>query len=188
MVPPAPILRAAVPSDAAGLASFGARSFVATYGDDNPPGLVEAHAREIFGHAQQAAEIADPTVHHVVAEQDGALVGYAMVADRPAPEAVVARSPLQLVRLYVDGPVKGRGVGTALVAEALGSAQDLGHDVVWLTVWSRNPRAIAAYERWGFVDVGSTIFDMAGDPQVDRLMVRHTTGGGPGGGSCPNPR
>ena len=91
---------------------------------------------------------------------------------------MTARTPLQLARLYVDAPAQGQGVGGALLAEAVADAMDRGHDLLWLTVWSRNPRAIDTYARWGFTDVGRTVFEMAGDRQVDRVMVLslHDTG------------
>lgn len=165
-------VRAAAPADAVALAALGARTFAATYADANPPGLVDAHVREQFGAAIQAAELADPAIHYLVAERDRELLGYAMLADAPPPDAVHATAPVQLSRLYVDASAQRLGIGTALVAEVLARAAELGHDLVWLTVWTRNPRAIVAYEGWGFVDVGATVFDMAGDHQVDRVMVR----------------
>lgn len=163
-------VRAATPADASSLAAVGARTFLATYAGDNLPGLVD-HVRASFSPARQAAELADPSVTHLMAEQDGEPVGYAMLSDTAAPAAVRATAPLQLARLYVDEDAQGRGVGGALMSEARAVAGGRGHDVLWLTAWTRNRRARAVYARWGFVDVGSTGFDMAGDPQVDRVLV-----------------
>ncbi len=160
---------AATSADASALAALGARTFLATYAADNLPGLVD-HVRASFSPTRQAAELADPLVTHLVAEQDGEPVGYAMLS-AAAPETVRATAPLQLARLYVDEDVQGRGVGGALMSEVLHVSAERGHDVLWLTVWERNRRARAVYARWGFVDVGSTVFDMAGDRQVDRVLV-----------------
>lgn len=163
-------VRAATPADASTLAAVGARTFVATYAADGLPGLVD-HVRASFSPARQAAELADASVTHLVAEQDGEPIGYAMLSDTAAPAAVRAAAPLQLARLYVDEDVQGRGVGGALMSEVRAVAADRGHDVLWLTVWTRNRRARAVYARWGFVDVGSTVFDTAGDRQVDRVLA-----------------
>ncbi len=165
-------VRVATRHDVPSLAALAHRTFVATYADQNPPGLVAEHADASFTPDRQAAELADPTMTTLVAEDDGALVGYVLLADTPPPEeVVVARAPLQLARLYVDGPAQGRGVGRVLMDESIRVAAADGYDRLWLTVWSRNPRAIAAYTRWGFTDVGRTVFEMAGDRQVDRVMV-----------------
>jgi hypothetical protein len=38
-------------------------------------------------------------------------------------------------------------------------------------VWEHNPRAIAFYRKADFLDVGSTIYMVGPDRQVDRVMV-----------------
>jgi hypothetical protein len=43
-------------------------------------------------------------------------------------------------------------------------------------VWERNPRAIAFYHRWGFLDVGTTTFMLGHDLQTDRVMARRVAG------------
>ncbi len=46
-------------------------------------------------------------------------------------------------------------------------------DVIWLDVWEKNPRAIAFYERWGFVKVGEQDYQLGNDLQLDWLMARN---------------
>ena len=48
---------------------------------------------------------------------------------------------------------------------------------IWLGVWERNARAIAFYRRWDFADVGSQSFQLGGDLQSDRVMVRRVAEG-----------
>jgi ribosomal protein S18 acetylase RimI-like enzyme len=45
-------------------------------------------------------------------------------------------------------------------------------DVIWLDVWERNPRAIAFYRKWGFVQVGTQTFQLGDDLQNDWIMAR----------------
>jgi RimJ/RimL family protein N-acetyltransferase len=47
--------------------------------------------------------------------------------------------------------------------------------VVWLGVWERNPRAIAFYKKFGFLEVGVHVFPLGFDPQRDIVMSRPTT-------------
>jgi diaminopimelate decarboxylase len=49
---------------------------------------------------------------------------------------------------------RGRGIGTALMAEAMHWARGVGVEKVSLTVYPSNSRAIALYRRFGFVDEG----------------------------------
>jgi RimJ/RimL family protein N-acetyltransferase len=39
-------------------------------------------------------------------------------------------------------------------------------------VWERNARAIAFYEKCGFMQAGSHVFLMGTDPQRDLVMIR----------------
>jgi ribosomal protein S18 acetylase RimI-like enzyme len=43
---------------------------------------------------------------------------------------------------------------------------------VWLCVWQENPRAIAFYGKQGFITVGSQIFILGTDRQLDWVMAR----------------
>ena len=46
---------------------------------------------------------------------------------------------------------------------------------MWITpgtAGERNPRAIAFYRKFGFVDVGAHEFRLGADVQTDRVMVR----------------
>ena len=45
-------------------------------------------------------------------------------------------------------------------------------DLIWLGVWEQNPRAIAFYTKWGFVEVGAQTFRLGSDLQRDLVMAR----------------
>jgi GNAT superfamily N-acetyltransferase len=68
--------------------------------------------------------------------------GYGFVAP-DVPELTIGVSP----------EARGRGVGTALLAELLARAQAAGHPSISLSVEPDNP-AVRLYERFGFVRVG----------------------------------
>jgi ribosomal protein S18 acetylase RimI-like enzyme len=52
------------------------------------------------------------------------------------------------------------------------SARAHGARSVWLCVWQENPRAIAFYGKQGFITVGSQIFILGTDRQLDWVMAR----------------
>lgn len=164
-------IRPGEPADAPMLADLGARTFRDAYADLIPAGLLESFVDEAFGVEIQASELSDRGSRFFIAEEDGEPLGYAFVQERPAPEQVMARRPLVLARLYVDTAAQGRRVGTRLWDAILGDARTSGNELIWLTVWEHNRRAIEVYRRWGFADAGSIPFDLAGERQTDRLMV-----------------
>jgi diaminopimelate decarboxylase len=56
--------------------------------------------------------------------------------------------------IAVAAEARGRGVGTALMAEAIRWARSVGVDKIVLSVYPGNARAIALYRRFGFVEEG----------------------------------
>jgi ribosomal protein S18 acetylase RimI-like enzyme len=43
---------------------------------------------------------------------------------------------------------------------------------MWLSVWQKNPRAIAFYQKWGFEIAGTATFTIGSDVQTDWIMGR----------------
>lgn len=126
-----------------------------------------------FGAAQQARELSEAQAVVWVAEPSGAgMVGYAQLAPTAAPACIVAAHPIELQRLYVDATWHGAGVGAALLEASFTSARERGHDLLWLGVWEKNPRARAFYARHGFRTVGSHLFQLGSDAQTDLLLAR----------------
>ena len=58
----------------------------------------------------------------------------------------------RLDHLEVPGPFQGRGIGTALLGAAEGTARQLGHERIALGVGLDNPKARRLYERLGYPD------------------------------------
>ena len=115
-------LRPARSADAAALATFGALAFRDAFAAHNRPEDMDAYVSLAYGVRQQSAELADPRVSVLVAEADGAMVGYAVVrqAADEVPECVTGEYPVELARLYVERAWHGRGVGEALMRRVLG--------------------------------------------------------------------
>ena len=158
--------------DAAALAEFARRVFVETYAPDNTPEDMAQYVGAAFGQARQAAELADPAVATVVGEAAGRMAAYAQLRRGAAPACVAGPEPVEIMRFYVDGPYQGRGVAQRLMAEALRTARGLGARTAWLSVWERNPRALAFYRKLGFQVVGSATFLLGADLQDDFVMAR----------------
>jgi ribosomal protein S18 acetylase RimI-like enzyme len=173
-------IRSATLADAPALSALGERTFRETFAADNTPEDLAAHLAATYTPERQAAELADPARHTLVAETArGDLVAFAQLLAGPAPGCVRGPAPIELLRLYVDREWHGRGLAHRLIRAALEAAAARGAETLWLGVWERNPRAIAFYAKWGFQDVGSHDFVLGSDRQTDRIMVRPVAGGPP---------
>jgi ribosomal protein S18 acetylase RimI-like enzyme len=167
-----PRIRIAVRQDAAQLAQLAERTFRDTFASENTAKDMELHCRNSYGEAQQAAEIENPAILTLLCEEGDALVGFAQLRWRSETPSVVAAVPGEIYRLYVDRAWHGRGIAQHLMQASLDALADRGCDAVWLGVWERNPRAIAFYEKSGFVAVGSHVFTVGTDAQRDVIMTR----------------
>jgi ribosomal protein S18 acetylase RimI-like enzyme len=164
--------RRAVPADAALLAELAASTFSDTFAADNTPENLTQYLAEAFGEKVQRAELEDPDVGVFFAERNGAVVGYVMLREGPAPEEASGFDVLEIARLYARRQDKGSGVGRALMQRAIGEAVARGKDAIWLAVWERNTPAREFYRRWEFFEAGSKSFKLGDDLQNDLVMVR----------------
>ncbi|MBM3120574.1 MAG: GNAT family N-acetyltransferase [Chloroflexi bacterium] len=165
-------IRVAAAQDAELLAEIGARMFRHTFARDNTPEDMAAYLAAAFGPALQAAELADPGTTFLIAEVGRETVGYARLVRAPAPECIPAGRPIEIRRIYAAEAWLGLGVGAALMRACLAEAEHQQCSVIWLDVWERNQRAIAFYQRWRFVLVGTQEFVLGSDVQHDLLMAR----------------
>jgi ribosomal protein S18 acetylase RimI-like enzyme len=167
----APTLRRATPADAAALAALAARIFTETFAADTRPDDLAEFLAKSYGVWQQSEEISDPGVVTLLAEAPAGLAAYAQVRRGKPPACVAGEAPVELWRFYVQRDWHGGGLAHRLMAAAMEAARELGGRHLWLSVWERNPRAIAFYEKHGFRDVGAEDFWVGSDCQMDRILV-----------------
>lgn len=167
-----PTLRQARAADAAALAVLAEQTFRATFAASNSAEDMALHCRNAYGEAIQAAEIAHPSMATLLVEQDDRLLGYAQLRWGRAPPCVVAKSPGEIQRLYVVQEAQGRGIANELMRRCIERLAARCSDVAWLGVWERNPRAIAFYRKFDFLEVGEHVFALGSDRQRDIVMAK----------------
>jgi diamine N-acetyltransferase len=165
-------IRRATLDDAALLADVGAKTFRDTFGADNTPEDMDAYLAASFGENKQAAELADPNVIFLIAEIGKSVAGFVQLHSDQRSNGVIGASPIELARIYATQEWIGRGVGTALMQASIAEARHRGHDVLWLGVWERNTHAQTFYRKWGFVQVGTHVFQLGSDAQTDFVMQK----------------
>jgi GNAT superfamily N-acetyltransferase len=119
-----------------------------------------------------------PGVVHLGVRLDGVLVATSTWIPRPLPAAAVretgataevAASAVQLRGMATMQHLQGRGVGSAIIAAGCAHARRLGASIVWANA---RDRALAFYEREGFVAVGDGFVD-AVTQLPHHVVVRH---------------
>jgi ribosomal protein S18 acetylase RimI-like enzyme len=165
-------IRRADRGDAKRLSAIAEETFRATFSALNTPEDIDLHCRNTYSEEIQASEIADPDTVTLIGEQDEMLVGYAQLRWRKAPSCVVAEAPGEIQRLYVVSDAHGKGVAHDLMSACIDEMTRRRSDVAWLGVWEQNPRAIAFYRKFGFVEVGEHVFLLGRDRQRDIVLAR----------------
>ena len=166
-------LRRGTVADASLLAELAARMFEETFGPDNDPEDMRLYLDGAFSVERQTQELADANSMVWIAEDaSGKPIGYALLWRGSRSDGVDAARPAEIQRIYADRRWHGRGLGRALMSACLDQARAWRCDVLWLAVWQRNPRAIAFYEKEGFVKVGVKTFTLGRDLQHDDVMAR----------------
>ena len=95
----------------------------------------------------------DPEQDVLVAEENGQLLGFAMVEyiKREETNSIYAVHEAHIVEIGVDETSQGKGIGTALIQAVKDAAKVRGCRSVQLDVWEFNKSALRFYEKLGFV-------------------------------------
>ena len=166
-------IRHAGVEDAAPLAALARRSFFEAYCETDDHAVIEDYCARNFTEERLAAIVADARSRVLVATDGaGRLVGYAHLAASTPPGCVRGSEPVELVRLYLGRESIGRGIGAALMQEAIGEARRMGGRTLWLGVYERNQRAMAFYGRFGMRVVGTKPWAWGGEVFQDPVMER----------------
>lgn len=165
-------IRRATPADAAGIATFALDVFNDTFAWCNTRENMLAYTSVALSTDALAGVICDRQCELWLAETDRELLGYAVLRHGDALSCVSGPAPIELARLYVRRTHHGQGVAAALMQHCHQRCWELGRRTWWLGVWEHNHRALAFYQRWGFRPVGTKVFQLGDDPQIDIVMKR----------------
>jgi diamine N-acetyltransferase len=164
----APTIRPARPSDVHALSELATRTWSDAFGDGISPEDEAAELEETRSEAYFASALRSKTI--LVAEEDGALLGYVQFGDVGIPEVQVQPGDQALQRLYVEAALQGRGLGRRLMEAALRHPRLSEARRIFLQVWGKNDRAVRLYESLGFQKVGTTTFTIGSEVMEDLVM------------------
>lgn len=159
--------------DAALVADLSRKTFIESFGALNTEENMRIFLEEQFTREKQMAEVGAPGRTFILAYSGEEPVGYAsMRVSKEKPKGLEDEKAIEIVQIYSDQRMIGKGVGKALMQTCLDLARAQGYHWVWLGVWEHNHRAQAFYTRWGFERFGEHIFIVGLDPQTDHWMKK----------------
>lgn len=168
------IRKASLEEDADILRDLSSKTFWDAFHDHpkNAPEDLADYMQKAFSPEQIRLEFSEENSIFLIAEVEKEAAGYAKLKIDSTEEGIDAARPMELARLYSKQEFLGRGVGAKLMDECFEIAGQNDCDVIWLGVWEYNSRAQRFYEKYGFRKVGTHIFQLGSDPQIDLLMQK----------------
>lgn len=165
----------ATADDSTELATVAARTFPLACPPSSTPENVAAFIAANLSADRFEEYILDNRV--LVARDDTAIVGYAMLVDGVAEDpdvqrAVTLRPAIQLSKMYVLPEFHQAGVAAVLMSAALAEAAASGVSGVWLGVNQENERAQRFYAKHGFTRSGTKTFRVGERLESDYVMQR----------------
>ncbi|KAM0544206.1 hypothetical protein ACHAPJ_011957 [Fusarium lateritium] len=167
-------IRFATLADAGLIAALGAHVFSVTFGHSVEQHELDAFLEESFTEVSITKDIQDENKDVIVSTNDeNEVLGFAYLT-RGSSEPCVENEEktVELQRIYVHPSAHGAGVGRSLEKAIETMAREQGFKNLWLGVWEENPRAIRAYEKWGYKKVGDHDFTIGSVVQRDEIMLK----------------
>ncbi|WP_196773121.1 GNAT family N-acetyltransferase [Mycobacterium asiaticum] len=155
-------------ADAVELSAVASQTFPLACPPHAPTADIAAFIKANLSTARFAEYLNDPHRRILKADEEGRIVGYAMLI-RETDEIGVS---VELSKLYLAADFHGHGVATELMDAALGVAADWGASRVWLGVNRHNVRAQRFYAKSGFTVSGTRTFRLGAHVEHDYVMTR----------------
>lgn len=163
-------IRVATTADLANLRKLAIDAFINAYAVFNKETDMQQYLKENFSEDVLRAELTNPEIVILVAEQENEILGYVKLVPGGSEDLKFNR-PIEIARLYSAVHTIGNGIGKKLVAAVRDFALKNNYDGIWLGVWQKNFRAVNFYQREGFRITGVTVFKLGDDVQDDFVMA-----------------
>ena len=160
----------ATAADAADLGIIGPAAYAAAYHDDWDDAVGFFHQVKTFGPEAMAATLERADARVWIARQDSAGVGFLNMFVGSLEPINQRPGGAEIPRIYLLPGARRGGIGKKLLEAAEAQAKSEGCEYVWLDVMEHAEWARAAYERWGFADIGAKTFAGALRPGRSRAM------------------
>jgi diamine N-acetyltransferase len=164
--------RLATVDDVDTLVDISVKTFRDTFEESNTKEDLKLYISKAFSRSQLLSELNDPDSTFIFALDGETVVGYAKLKEEKSKSELNGEDGIEIERIYSLQEYLGKSVGKLLMQTCLDIAAERGYKHIWLGVWEYNPRAIAFYEKWGFVKFGSHPFLLGNDLQTDLLMKK----------------
>ncbi|MGP1528981.1 MAG: N-acetyltransferase family protein [Treponema sp.] len=165
-------IRIAEHTDAERLAFIAEKTFRETFVPFNTRVDMDEHCKKSYGMKIQQREIANTDKCTLLCESDNQIIGYAQINWDKTFDGIYDGPQAEIQRIYIEKDWHGTGAAQELMRAILDMVRQHKIQHVWLGVWEQNPRAMAFYKKFGFMEAGEHVFLLGSDPQRDIILYK----------------
>lgn len=147
-------------------------TFNETFNHQNSPENMKAYLEKAFNFKQLEKELSNSSSEFYFIYSNEELAGYLKLNTDGAQTEKMGNDSLEIERIYIRKRFHKQGLGKHLINKAMHLALERSKEKIWLGVWEKNERAIAFYEKIGFVQTGAHSFYMGDEEQIDFIMTK----------------
>ena len=160
-------------TNAAVLALLGTMTFIESHGpfiDDREELMV--YIETAFSVSKTRQDINNPKHLFYIMYHNDLPIGYAKLVLNATHEAVRSQNPCQLERIYILKDFIPLKVGQQFLTFLEEKAKALEMDSMWLSVYTKNYRALKFYEKNNFKKTGRSIFTVSGKAYENSIFSK----------------
>lgn len=158
--------------DLKALQALSIETFNETFKDQNSPEVMQDYLDNAFSDDKLEQELSRTGSAFFFAMAVGEPAGYLKLNIDKAQSEDTGADTLEIERIYLSSRYHRNGLGKHLINHALANAAQHNKTRVWLGVWEKNKPAIGFYQKMGFVQTGTHIFQMGDEAQTDLIMEK----------------
>ncbi len=162
-------------------------TFTAAFGPQNNPRDFQNYLKEAFSREQLTEELQQAGTAFFFLQDTATTtsktnttqpskhiasttLGYLKLNTGEAQSEPLGEEGMEVERIYIRDGHRGKGLGQWMIERTGEMARKEGKSFLWLGVWQENTRAVAFYQRMGFVIFGEHPYYIGSDRQMDWLM------------------
>jgi ribosomal protein S18 acetylase RimI-like enzyme len=167
------IIKSVTADDLLLLQTISRQTFTETFSAQNTDEDMKKYLEENLSLKRLAKELNNADSIFYFAWQDENVIGYLKMNFGQSQTELQDNKSVEIERIYVLKKFHGQKVGQLLYDKAIEVARQRNASYIWLGVWERNERALAFYNKNGFVEFDKHIFKLGSDEQTDIMMKRY---------------
>lgn len=154
------------------ISELGRKTFYDTWNHENNEIDMQSYLEEAFSIKSIKQQLNNPECFFYVIRIEEKCIGYLKLNVGKAQTEFQKQEALEIEKIYFLKQFQGKKIANLFMETSLNLASELNKKVIWLGVSERNSRALAFYQRHGFIVTGKHTFMIGETLDKDLIMEK----------------